>query len=329
MDPQLLDVRDLKVEFQTLEGTVHALNGVSFSVKPGETLGIVGESGCGKSVSVLSVMRLIPQPPGRILSGEVEFAGRDLLRLSSVEMQEVRGKDISMIFQDPMTSLNPVLTIGRQISETMMVHIGLSEKGARQAALDLLEQVGIPNPALRLDDYPHHFSGGMRQRVMIAMALSCKPRLLIADEPTTALDVTIQAQILDLVKQLRDQLDMAVIWISHDLAVIAELADRVVVMYSGYLVEEADVFQLYRQPLHPYTLALLQSLPRLDTGELDKLVSIPGAPPDGTRLPHGCPFAPRCRFAWTRCHLENPPLMEVGPDHRAACWVDVLTGKSR
>ena len=329
MDPQLLDVRDLKVEFQTLEGTVHALNGVSFSVKPGETLGIVGESGCGKSVSVLSVMRLIPQPPGRILSGEVEFAGRDLLRLSSVEMQEVRGKDISMIFQDPMTSLNPVLTIGRQISETMMVHIGLSEKGARQAALDLLEQVGIPNPALRLDDYPHHFSGGMRQRVMIAMALSCKPRLLIADEPTTALDVTIQAQILDLVKQLRDQLDMAVIWISHDLAVIAELADRVVVMYSGYLVEEADVFQLYRQPLHPYTLALLQSLPRLDTGELDKLVSIPGAPPDGTRLPHGCPFAPRCRFAGTRCHLENPPLMEVGPDHRAACWVDVLTGKSR
>jgi len=329
VDPQLLDVRDLKVEFQTLEGTVHALNGVSFSVKPGETLGIVGESGCGKSVSVLSVMRLIPQPPGRILSGEVEFAGRDLLRLSSVEMQEVRGKDISMIFQDPMTSLNPVLTIGRQISETMMVHIGLSEKGARQAALDLLEQVGIPNPALRLDDYPHHFSGGMRQRVMIAMALSCKPRLLIADEPTTALDVTIQAQILDLVKQLRDQLDMAVIWISHDLAVIAELADRVVVMYSGYLVEEADVFQLYRQPLHPYTLALLQSLPRLDTGELDKLVSIPGAPPDGTRLPHGCPFAPRCRFAWTRCHLENPPLMEVGPDHRAACWVDVLTGKSR
>jgi len=308
---------------------VHALNGVSFSVKPGETLGIVGESGCGKSVSVLSVMRLIPQPPGRILSGEVEFAGRDLLRLSSVEMQEVRGKDISMIFQDPMTSLNPVLTIGRQISETMMVHIGLSEKGARQAALDLLEQVGIPNPALRLDDYPHHFSGGMRQRVMIAMALSCKPRLLIADEPTTALDVTIQAQILDLVKQLRDQLDMAVIWISHDLAVIAELADRVVVMYSGYLVEEADVFQLYRQPLHPYTLALLQSLPRLDTGELDKLVSIPGAPPDGTRLPHGCPFAPRCRFAGTRCHLENPPLMEVGPDHRAACWVDVLTGKSR
>jgi oligopeptide transport system ATP-binding protein len=329
VDPQLLDVRDLKVEFQTLEGTVHALNGVSFSVKPGETLGIVGESGCGKSVSVLSVMRLIPQPPGRILSGEVEFAGRDLLRLSSVEMQEVRGKDISMIFQDPMTSLNPVLTIGRQISETMMVHIGLSEKGARQAALDLLEQVGIPNPALRLDDYPHHFSGGMRQRVMIAMALSCKPRLLIADEPTTALDVTIQAQILDLVKQLRDQLDMAVIWISHDLAVIAELADRVVVMYSGYLVEEADVFQLYRQPLHPYTLALLQSLPRLDTGELDKLVSIPGAPPDGTRLPHGCPFAPRCRFAGTRCHLENPPLMEVGPDHRAACWVDVLTGKSR
>ena len=329
MDPQLLDVRDLKVEFQTLEGTVHALNGVSFSVKPGQTLGIVGESGCGKSVSVLSVMRLIPQPPGRILSGEVDFAGRDLLHLSSVEMQELRGKEISMIFQDPMTSLNPVLTIGRQIGETMMVHLGMNEKQARQAALDLLDQVGIPNPEVRLDDYPHHFSGGMRQRVMIAMALSCKPRLLIADEPTTALDVTIQAQILDLVKQLRDQLNMAVIWISHDLAVIAELADRVVVLYSGYLVEEADVFQLYRQPLHPYTLALLQSLPRLDTGELDKLASIPGSPPDGTRLPRGCPFAPRCRFSTARCATENPPLMEVGPDRRAACWVDVLTGESR
>jgi len=329
VDPQLLDVRDLKVEFQTLEGTVHALNGVSFSVKPGQTLGIVGESGCGKSVSVLSVMRLIPQPPGRILSGEVDFAGRDLLHLSSVEMQELRGKEISMIFQDPMTSLNPVLTIGRQIGETMMVHLGMNEKQARQAALDLLDQVGIPNPEVRLDDYPHHFSGGMRQRVMIAMALSCKPRLLIADEPTTALDVTIQAQILDLVKQLRDQLNMAVIWISHDLAVIAELADRVVVLYSGYLVEEADVFQLYRQPLHPYTLALLQSLPRLDTGELDKLASIPGSPPDGTRLPRGCPFAPRCRFSTARCATENPPLMEVGPDRRAACWVDVLTGESR
>ena len=329
MDPQLLDVRDLKVEFQTLEGTVHALNGVSFSVKPGQTLGIVGESGCGKSVSVLSVMRLIPQPPGRILSGEVDFAGRDLLRLSSVEMQELRGKEISMIFQDPMTSLNPVLTIGRQIGETMMVHLGMNEKQARQAALDLMDQVGIPNPEVRLDDYPHHFSGGMRQRAMIAMALSCKPRLLIADEPTTALDVTIQAQILDLIKQLRDQLNMAVIWISHDLAVIAELADRVVVMYSGYLVEEADVFQLYRQPLHPYTLALLQSLPRLDTGELDKLASIPGSPPDGTRLPRGCPFGPRCRFSTARCATENPPLIEVGLDRRAACWVDVLTGESR
>jgi len=329
VDPQLLDVRDLKVEFQTLEGTVHALNGVSFSVKPGQTLGIVGESGCGKSVSVLSVMRLIPQPPGRILSGEVDFAGRDLLRLSSVEMQELRGKEISMIFQDPMTSLNPVLTIGRQIGETMMVHLGMNEKQARQAALDLMDQVGIPNPEVRLDDYPHHFSGGMRQRAMIAMALSCKPRLLIADEPTTALDVTIQAQILDLIKQLRDQLNMAVIWISHDLAVIAELADRVVVMYSGYLVEEADVFQLYRQPLHPYTLALLQSLPRLDTGELDKLASIPGSPPDGTRLPRGCPFGPRCRFSTARCATENPPLIEVGLDRRAACWVDVLTGESR
>jgi oligopeptide transport system ATP-binding protein len=329
VNARLLDVRDLKVEFQTLEGTVHALNGVSFSVEPGQTLGIVGESGCGKSVSVLAVMRLIPQPPGKIVTGEVNFAGRNLLSLSGPEMQDVRGKDISMIFQDPMTSLNPVLTIGRQIGETMMVHKGLSENEARRAAIELLDQVGIPNPAVRLDDYPHHFSGGMRQRVMIAMALSCKPRLLIADEPTTALDVTIQVQILDLVKQLRDQMDMAVIWISHDLAVIAELADRVAVMYSGYLVEETDVFQLYQQPRHPYTLALLQSLPRMDTGELDKLAAIPGSPPDATRLPPGCPFAPRCRFAMARCHQENPQLMDVGPDHRAACWMDVLTGRPR
>src|SRR5512143_533044 len=329
MADRLLDVRDLRVEFETLEGTVHAVNGVSFSVEPGRTLGIVGESGCGKSVSVLSVMRLIPQPPGRILSGQVQFDGRDLLRLSPAEMQQVRGKDISMIFQDPMTSLNPVLTIGRQIGETMMVHMGLDEKQARRASIELLDQVGIPNPVMRLDDYPHHFSGGMRQRVMIAMALSCKPRLLIADEPTTALDVTIQVQILDLVKQLRDQLDMAVIWISHDLAVIAELADRVAVMYSGYLVEEADVFELYRQPLPPYTLALLQSLPRMDTGELDKLSAIPGSPPDATRLPPGCPFAPRCRFAMERCLHENPALTEAAPDHRAACWVELLTGRPR
>ncbi len=329
MDAKLLDVRNLQVEFQTLEGTVHALNGVSFSVQPGQTLGIVGESGCGKSVSVLSVMRLIPQPPGRIVAGEVEFAGRDLLHLSVADMQDVRGKEISMIFQDPMTSLNPVLTIGRQIGESMMVHKGLSEKEARQATVELLEQVGIPNPALRLDDYPHHFSGGMRQRVMIAMALCCKPRLLIADEPTTALDVTIQVQILDLVKELRDKMDMAVIWISHDLAVIAELADRVAVMYSGYLVEETDVFQLYHQPLHPYTLALLHSLPRMDTGELDKLTAIPGSPPDATRLPCGCPFAPRCGYVMDRCRHENPRLMEVGPDHRAACWVDVQSGRTR
>jgi oligopeptide transport system ATP-binding protein len=324
---KLLDVRDLQVEFQTLEGTVHAVNGVSFSVSPGQTLGIVGESGCGKSVSVLSVMRLIPQPPGRIVAGEVSFAGRDLLRLSSPEMQAVRGRDISMIFQDPMTSLNPVLTIGRQISETMMVHKGLGEKEARQETIHLLQQVGIPSPAMRLDDFPHHFSGGMRQRVMIAMALSCQPKLLIADEPTTALDVTIQVQILDLIKQLRDELGMSIIWISHDLAVIAELADRVAVMYSGYLVEETDVYQLYRQPLHPYTLALLRSLPRLDTGELDKLSAIPGSPPDATRLPPGCPFAPRCQFTQSRCREQNPALRQVGEDHRVACWLDPRTGE--
>ncbi len=312
-----------------MEGTVHALNGVSFSVKPGQTLGIVGESGSGKSVTVLSVMRLIPQPPGRILSGEVNFLGRDLLRLSSSEMQELRGKDIAMIFQDPMTSLNPVLTIGLQISETMMVHEGASEKDAHREAVHLMEQVGIPNPESRLEDYAHHFSGGMRQRVMIAMALACKPRLLIADEPTTALDVTIQMQIVDLVKQLRDQMNMGMIWISHDLAVIAELADRVAVMYSGYIVEETDVFQLYRQPLHPYTRALLDSLPRMDTGELDKLSAIPGSPPDATQLPPGCPFAPRCHSAIDRCLHENPPLVSVDVDHRAACWMDPLSGRPR
>jgi oligopeptide transport system ATP-binding protein len=317
----LLEVRDLVVEFRTLEGVVHAVNGVSFRVRAGETLGIVGESGCGKSVSALSVLRLIPQPPGKIVSGRVDFDGRDLLQLPKAEMQEVRGRAIGMVFQDPMTCLNPVLTVGRQISETMTAHLGLGREESRRQTLSLLEMVGIPNPELRCDDYPHHFSGGMRQRAMIAMALSCDPRLLIADEPTTALDVTIQSQILELVKLQRDRRNMAVIWISHDLSVIAELADRVVVMYAGFIVEEADVFRLYREPRHPYTLALLHSIPHMDAAGPEELMAIPGSPPDAMSLPPGCPFAPRCTFTIDRCQRENPPLSSAGHDHTAACWV--------
>ena len=317
----LLEVRDLVVEFRTLEGVVHAVNGVSFRIRAGETLGIVGESGCGKSVSALSVLRLIPQPPGKIVSGRVDFDGRDLLQLPKAEMQAVRGRAIGMVFQDPMTCLNPVLTVGRQISETMTVHLGLGREEARRQTLSLLEMVGIPTPELRCDDYPHHFSGGMRQRAMIAMALSCDPKLLIADEPTTALDVTIQSQILELVKRQRDRRNMAVIWISHDLSVIAELADRVVVMYAGFIVEEADVFKLYREPRHPYTQALLDSIPHMDTAGPEELRVIPGSPPDAMSLPPGCPFVPRCTFAIDRCQRENPPLSSAGRDHTAACWV--------
>ena len=329
MAEKLLEVRDLQVQFHTLEGVVHAVNGVSFHVRAGETLGIVGESGCGKSVTMLSVMRLIPQPPGKIVSGEVLFQGTDLLKLDKTQMQALRGKELAMVFQDPMTSLNPVLTIGRQISEAMIVHQGASEADARKQAIRLLEMVGIPKPEGRYENYPHQFSGGMRQRVMIAMALACNPKLLIADEPTTALDVTIQVQILDLIRTLRDRLGMSVIWISHDLAVIAELADRVIVMYGGYIVEETDVFKLYRHPQHPYTLALLKSIPRLDASSDEKLLAIAGSPPDATRLPPGCPFEPRCTFAQAICAQQNPPLTAVAPDHRIACWVDVNTGKIR
>jgi len=325
----LLDVNDLVVRFSTVAGTVHAVNGASFSVDRGETLGVVGESGCGKSVSVLSVVGLIQQPPGEIVSGEVLYGGRDLLQLKEQEMARIRGRDVAMVFQDPMSSLNPVLTIGRQISETMTVHLGMSQEEAHARAIELLDMMGIPEPADRYDDYPHQFSGGMRQRVMIASALACSPSLLIADEPTTALDVTIQAQLIDLVRDLRDRLDMAIIWITHNLAVVAELADRVCVMYAGFIVEEADVFDLFAEPLHPYTLSLLKSVPRVDQVIDDELFAVPGSPPDCLRLPPGCPFAPRCRFSVRRCHEEAPPLREVGPAHRAACWVDVETGRER
>lgn len=326
----LLEVNDLVVRFRTVAGTVHAVNNASFTVDRGETLGLVGESGCGKSVSVLSVMRLIQEPPGEIESGEVLYEGRDLLQLSEQEMTEIRGSDIAMVFQDPMSSLNPVLTIGRQISETMTVHLGITWQEAQERALELLELVGIPEAAARYDDYPHQFSGGMRQRVMIASALACSPSLLIADEPTTALDVTVQAQILELVQDLRDRLEMAIIWITHNLAVVAELADRVAVMYAGFVVEEADVFTLFSNPLHPYTISLLKSVPRVDQVVGDELFAIPGSPPDCLRMPPGCAFAPRCPFAVEKCRQEPPPLEPADDEtHRVACWVDVENGRER
>ncbi len=325
----LLEVKNLATRFKITGAYVHAVNGITYQLNEGDSLGIVGESGCGKSVGQLSVMRLIPQPPGEIYQGEVIYNGRDLLKLSMDEMRQVRGKEIAMIFQDPMTSLNPVMRIGRQITEALELHMGMDKKQARARATELLTMVGIPRAADRLDDYPHQFSGGMRQRVMIAMALSCVPQILIADEPTTALDVTIQAQIVDLVKKLRDELGMAIIWITHDLGVVARLVKNVIVMYAGYIIERAPVEELYTHPTHPYTLGLLGSLPRLDTHDRERLVSIQGAPPDLVDLPQGCPFRPRCRFAIDRCREENPLLVPVGPAHEAACWVDVTTGRAR
>ncbi len=329
MAPKVLEVNNLKTRFHTNEGTVHAVNGVSFYVGEGETLGIVGESGCGKSVSVLSVMRLVPQPPGEVNADSVMFYGRNLMELKEAEVQEVRGSQIAMIFQDPMTSLNPVLTIGFQIMEPMLVHLGMSKEEARERAAEMLNMVGIPEAGDRLDDYPHQFSGGMRQRAMIAMALSCNPPLLIADEPTTALDVTIQAQIVDLVKRLRDKLGMSLIWITHDLGVIAGLADRVMVMYAGFIVEMADIRPLYGDTRHPYTIALLKSLPRMDGIPGEQLASIDGLPPELFVLPPGCPFAPRCSFVKDICLERNPPLEEVATNHRIACWVDIQTGELR
>ena len=323
----LLEVKGLKTQFFTQDGVVHAVNGISYQLKESETLGIVGESGCGKSVGVMSIMRLIPIPPGKIVAGQVLFQGRDLLKISDEEMRSVRGNKIAMIFQDPMTSLNPVLTIGRQVSEALELHMGMSRAEARQRTIELLEMVGIPSAADRVDDYPHQFSGGMRQRVMIAMGLSCNPELLIADEPTTALDVTIQAQIIELVKKLRDEIGMAIIWITHDLGVVAGLADRVAVMYAGFIVEEAPVKELYANPRHPYTLGLLGSLPRLDEQRGRRLVSIEGLPPDLIDLPRGCPFYARCNYRVERCQAENPELEPAGPNHTVACWVDVTTAK--
>jgi oligopeptide transport system ATP-binding protein len=320
----VLDVEGLTTQFATDEGIVHAVNGISYALKEGETLGVVGESGCGKTVHALSVLRLVPPPAGRIVAGKVTYQGFDLLQISEEEMRQIRGREIAMIFQDPMTSLNPVLTIGEQITEPLIWHLEMGKKAARQRATELLDLVGFPEADSRLDAYPHEFSGGMRQRVMIAMALACHPRLLIADEPTTALDVTIQAQILDLVNRLRDQIKMSMIWITHDLGVVAGLAQRVIVMYAGFIVEEARVADLYSDPRHPYTLGLLGSLPRIDRARPDqRLVPIAGSPPDLLHLPPGCPFLPRCRYAAALCSRENPSLRTVGRGHHIACWVDV------
>jgi len=328
MPDALLDVKDLEVTFKTPDGNVHAVNSVSFSLQVGQSLGVVGESGCGKSVSMLSILQLIPSPPGRVVAGKANFMGNDLLRMSSEEIRHIRGAQIGMVFQDPMTSLNPVLTIERQLMEPLELHLGMSRSQARSQAAKLLQMIGIPNAKDRLKDYPHQFSGGMRQRVMIAMALACSPQVLIADEPTTALDVTIQAQILELVRRLRDEIGMAIIWITHDLGVVAGLAHRVIVLYSGYVIEDAPVHGLYAHPLHPYTISLLGSLPRVNEMVHHRLASIDGLPPVLYQKPNHCPFAPRCKYAVERCWKENPPLMEVSAGHRVACWEVLKTGKA-
>jgi oligopeptide transport system ATP-binding protein len=320
----VLEVNNLETRFETHDGTVYAVNGVSFRLNEGETLGIVGESGCGKSVTMLSMLDLIPKPPGKVAGGEALFLGNDLLKLSPEEMRQVRGAQISMIFQDPMTSLNPVLTIGDQITEPLVTHLRMSIGDAKKRAVELLKMVGISEGEDRLDDYPFQFSGGMRQRVMIAMALTCSPKILIADEPTTALDVTIQAQIIELVKDLRKNLGMAIIWITHDLGIIAGLAHHVMVMYAGFIVERAKVDELYEHPMHPYTRGLLGALPRVDAESADRdLANIMGMPPDLLTKPKGCPFGPRCLYAFQRCQDENPPLDTIQEGHELACWWNI------
>ena len=317
----LLEVRDLRTHFFTEDGVVKAVDGVSYDINEGETLGLVGESGCGKSVSALSIMRLVPNPPGRTIGGEVIFDGEDLLKMNMNEMRHIRGNQIAMVFQEPMTSLNPVLTVGRQLTETIELHLHLDRTGARKRAVELLQMVGIPDAAQRLAAYPHQFSGGMRQRVMIAMALSCDPRLIIADEPTTALDVTIQAQILEIMKNLCNEFGTALIVITHNLGVVARYSDRVNVMYAGKIIERGTAHEIYGNPRHPYTLGLLHSVPRLDEARKEKLDPIEGLPPDLLDMPPGCSFRPRCRYAIDKCAEEFPPLMQVDDGHLAACWV--------
>jgi oligopeptide/dipeptide ABC transporter ATP-binding protein len=319
--PPLLDVRHLSTQFATRGGVVRAVDDVSWDVREGETVALVGESGCGKSVSALSVMRLVAAPAGRIVGGEIWFKGKDLLRLSEEEMRRVRGRDIAMVFQEPMTSLNPVLSVGRQLTEGVEIHLGADPARARARAEELLQMVGISDPARRLAQYPHQFSGGMRQRMMVAMALACEPALVLADEPTTALDVTIQAQILELMKTLSRRLGVAMLIITHNLGVVARYADRVNVMYAGRIIEQSTARELYAHPRHPYTLGLLRSVPRLDEARRARLDPIEGQPPDLSHLPPGCAFAPRCAFRVERCLAERPVLRPAGDDgHVSACW---------
>ena len=325
MQELLLDIRGLRTQFFTDDGLARAVDGVSYSLEKGETVGVVGESGCGKSVTALSVLRLIPDPPGKIVDGEIIFEGTNLLELSSADMRRIRGNDISMIFQEPMTSLNPVFTIGNQITEAVRLHQGLNKKDALDKAVEALKLVGIPVPERRVHEYPHQLSGGMRQRAMIAMALSCNPKVLIADEPTTALDVTIEAQILDLMRTLQDELGTAIIMITHDLGVIAEMARKVVVMYAGKVVEQAPVERIFASPNHPYTQGLLQSLPRVDkdaSGAKQRLQEIPGIVPSLLNLPAGCKFASRCPSVMPQCKEQEPPLEQVAGDHYSACWLN-------
>ena len=320
--PELL-VKNLKVSFATPENELMAVRGISYQLNQGEILALVGESGCGKTVSALSILRLIQEPPGKIVSGEILFAGKDLLKLKKKELQDRRGKDIAMIFQDPMTSLNPVLTIGEQIIETLLRHTSLSRKKAREKSFRLLEQVEIPSPKQKLDQYSHQLSGGMRQRVMIAMALSCSPRILIADEPTTALDVLIQAQILSLLKKIKNDTQMSILLITHDLGVVAEVAERVMVMYAGEIVESGSVYDLFRSPLHPYTIGLMESIPTLESTQqkLSKLKEISGTVPSLSQVPFGCPFHPRCSAAETRCKTDKPKLKKISQTHSVSCWL--------
>ena len=323
MPTQELLVKNLKVSFATPVKELVAVRGISYQLNQGETLALVGESGCGKTVSALSILRLIEEPPGKIMSGEILFNGKDLLKLTKRELQVHRGKDIAMVFQDPMTSMNPVLTIGEQIIETILRHTSLSRKEAREKSLKLLEQVEIASPKEKLDQYPHQLSGGMRQRAMIAMALSCSPRILIADEPTTALDVLIQAQILDLLKKIKNETQMSILLITHDLGVVAEIAKRVMVMYAGEIVESGPVLDLFRSPLHPYTIGLMKSIPTLKPaqGKLPKLNEISGVVPSLSQIPSGCPFHPRCPSAETRCKTEKPKLKKIANEYSVSCWL--------
>ena len=317
--PPLLEVQNLNTYFYTGTGVVKAVNNVSYQVEVGETMGLVGESGSGKSVSALSILRLVPYP-GQIVSGRIMFQGIDLLSLNDREMQRVRGRRIGMVFQEPMTSLNPVLTIERQLTEALETHLGLRGDGARQRAIDLLDRVGIPDPKQRIKEHPHKLSGGMRQRVMIAMALSCGPDLIIADEPTTAVDVTIQAQLLELMKNLTREFNVALIIISHNMGIVARYVDKVAIMYAGKIVEQGSVMQIFKSPQHPYTIGLQRSIPRLDLERKDKLEPIPGQPPDLARLPPGCSFRERCTYAVDRCASQEPQFIEVDKDHWSACW---------